>query len=139
MGTWTKIHFIEAVPSVYGSCQYVFVSAQKRSAYLGEASLSLLSIREVLALIRWDEALCASPKYVRIEEYRGPSPVVPDAVQVRFYKLMIDYDTHERATFDLCQVRTHAFAKPHKTWQPHRCYGVIGILTTLEPSSASVM
>lgn len=24
--------------------------------------------------------------------------------QVRFYKLMIEYDTHEKATFDLCQV-----------------------------------
>ncbi|CAN0407838.1 unnamed protein product [Hapterophycus canaliculatus] len=24
-------------------------------------------------------------------------------IKVRFYKLMIEYDTHEKATFDLCQ------------------------------------
>ena len=26
------------------------------------------------------------------------------STQIRFYQLMVEYDTHEKATFDLCQV-----------------------------------
>lgn len=46
------------------------------------------------------------------------------AGQVRFYKLMIEYDTHEKATFNLCQVSRESTRQAEScvtvSHQPHR-------------------
>lgn len=39
--------------------------------------------------------------------------------QVRFYKLMIEYDTHEKATFDLCQVGRVTRLAPYRAIPSH--------------------